>query len=81
MMVGLGTRKKEMGDEDKNDMENTSRYKRSRVQLGCLSLKDLVLVLLSARLGLVMQCRGWYIDSCMKCSEVPVSHDGLLHPL
>jgi hypothetical protein len=33
MMVELWTRKREMGDEDKNDMENTSGYEKSAVQL------------------------------------------------
>jgi hypothetical protein len=33
MMVELWTRKREMGDEDKNDMENTSSYEKSEVQL------------------------------------------------
>jgi hypothetical protein len=29
MMVELWRRKREMGDEDENDMENTSRYVKS----------------------------------------------------
>jgi len=33
MMVELGTRKREMGDEDKNDVANTSGYEKSQVQL------------------------------------------------
>jgi hypothetical protein len=32
MMVELWTRKREMGDEDENDMENTSGYDKSGVQ-------------------------------------------------
>jgi len=33
MMVELWTRKREMGDEDENDMENMSGYEKSGVQL------------------------------------------------
>jgi len=33
MMVELWTRKQEMGDEDENDMENTSGYEKSGVPL------------------------------------------------
>jgi hypothetical protein len=33
MMVELWTRKREMGDEDENNMENMSGYEKSGVQL------------------------------------------------
>jgi len=33
MMVELWTTKREMGDEDENDMEDTSGYEKSAVQL------------------------------------------------
>ena len=33
MMVELWTRKREMGDEDENDMEDTSGYEKSGEQL------------------------------------------------
>jgi len=33
MMVELWTRKREMGDEDENDKEDTSGYEKSGVQL------------------------------------------------
>jgi len=33
MIVELWTRKREMGDEDENDMENTSGYEQSGVYL------------------------------------------------
>jgi len=33
MMVELWTRKREMGDEDENDMENTSSYEKLGVRL------------------------------------------------
>jgi hypothetical protein len=32
-MEELRTRKREMGDEDENDVENTSGYEKSRVRL------------------------------------------------
>jgi len=33
MMVEMWMRKREKGDEDENDMENTSGYEKSRVPL------------------------------------------------
>jgi len=33
MMVELWTRKREMGDEDENNMENKSGYEKSQVRL------------------------------------------------
>jgi hypothetical protein len=33
MIVELWTRKREMGDEDENDVEDTSRFEKSRVLL------------------------------------------------
>jgi len=44
MMVELWTRKREMVDEDENDMENTSRYDKSQVRLPWLGWEDLVSV-------------------------------------
>ena len=38
--------KREMGDEDENDMENTSGPGKSGVQLARLGLEDLILVIL-----------------------------------
>jgi hypothetical protein len=32
MIVELGTRKREMGDEDENDVEDTSGYEKSGAQ-------------------------------------------------
>jgi len=49
MMVELWTRKKEMGDKEENDMEDTSRYEKSGVRLAWLGFDDLVSVLLLAR--------------------------------
>jgi len=58
MMVELWTRKREMGDEDENDMEDTSGYDKSGVRLAWLGLKDLVSVLLAAGSGLVPAVSG-----------------------
>jgi hypothetical protein len=33
MIVELWTRKRQMGDEDENDVEDTSEYEKSRVRL------------------------------------------------
>jgi len=53
MMVELWTRKREIGDADENDMEDTSGYEKSGVRLAGLGLEDLVLVLFPAGSGLV----------------------------
>jgi len=58
MMVELWTRKREMGDEDENDVEDTSGYDKSGVQLAWLGLEDLVSVLLPAGSGLVSAVSG-----------------------
>jgi len=58
MMVELRTRKREMGDEDENDMEPTSGPEKSGVQLAWLSLEDLVTVILPAGLGIVAAVSG-----------------------
>jgi len=58
MMVELWTRKREMGDKDENDMENTSGYEKSGVRLAWLGLEDLILVLLPAGSGLVPALAG-----------------------
>jgi len=47
--VALWMRKREMGDEDENDVEDTSRYEKSGVQDASLDWEDLVLVLLHVR--------------------------------
>ena len=57
-MVELWTRKREMGNEDENDMEDTSHYEKSGVRLAWLGLEDLVLVLLPAGSGLVTAVSG-----------------------
>jgi len=43
-MVELWTRKREIGDEDENDMEDTSGYEESGVRLAWLGFEDLVSV-------------------------------------
>jgi len=58
MMVELWTRKREMGYEDGNDMEDTSNYEKSGVRLARLGLEDLVSVLLPAGSGLVPAVSG-----------------------
>jgi len=58
MMVELWTRKREMGDEDENDVEDTSRDDESGVRLASLGLEDLLSVLLPAGSGLVPAVSG-----------------------
>jgi hypothetical protein len=58
MMRELWTRKREMVDEDENDMEDTSGYVKSGVQLASLNLEDLVLVLLPSRSGFAPAISG-----------------------
>jgi len=58
MMLELWTRKREMGDEDENDMENTSSYEKSRVELAWLGLEDPVSGILHAGSGLVPAVSG-----------------------
>ena len=41
-MVELWTRKREMWDEDENDVEETSEYEKSGVRLALLGWEDLV---------------------------------------
>jgi len=58
MMVELWTRKREMGDEDENDMEDTSGYEKSGVRLAWLGWDDLVSVLVRAGSGVVPAVLG-----------------------
>jgi len=53
MMVELWTRRREMGDEDENDMEDTSGPGESGVRHAKLGLQDIVRVILPTRSGLV----------------------------
>jgi len=52
MMGELWMRKREMGDEDENNVEDTSGYEKSGVRLAWLGLEDLISVLLHAGVGL-----------------------------
>jgi len=45
-------RKRDMGDEDENDLEDVSGYEKSRVRLALLGWDDLVSVLLQPGSGL-----------------------------
>jgi len=58
MIVELWMRKREMGDEDENDVEDTRRYEKSGVRLAWLGLEDLVSVWLPAGSGLVLAVSG-----------------------
>jgi len=58
MMVELRMRKREMGDEDENDIEDTSGYEKSVVRLARLCSEDLVWVLSPAGSGLVPAVSG-----------------------
>jgi len=58
MMVELWTRKTGMGDEDENNMEDTSRPENSGVQRAWFGFEDPVLVLLRAGSGLVPAVSG-----------------------
>jgi len=57
-MAELWTRKREMGDEDESDMEDTSGYEKLRVRLAQLGLEDLISELLPARSGLIPAVAG-----------------------
>ena len=68
MMVELWTRKSEMGEEDENDMEDTSGYEKSRLRLAWLGSEDLVLVLLPSGSELVPAISG--MVNCL-AHEIP----------
>jgi len=57
-MVELWMRKREMGDEDEMDMEDTRGPEKSGVRLAWFALEVLVLVLLPAGLGLIPAVLG-----------------------
>jgi hypothetical protein len=81
MMVELWTRKWEMGDEDENDIEDTSSYEESGIQLAWLCLEDLVSVILPAESGLVPAISGMVNWLAHDILQVPISHDDFLHLL
>jgi len=53
MMVEMWMRKREMGDEDENDVEDKSGYEKSGVRLAWLGWEDLISVVLHAGSGLI----------------------------
>jgi len=57
-MVELWTTKREMGDADENDMEDTSGYEKSAERPARLGLDDLVSVFLPAGSRLVPAVSG-----------------------
>jgi len=58
MMVELWTRKREMGDKDADDMEDTSGYEKSGLRLAWLGSEELILLYLDDTLGLVPAVSG-----------------------
>jgi len=81
MMVELWMRRREMGDENENDMEDLTGYEQSGVRLAWLSLENFVSVLLPTGSGLVPAVLG--IDNWLahEILLVPVSHDDFPHVL
>jgi len=76
-MVELWMRKREMGDEDENDVENTRGYEHSGIQLGWLGLEGLISVKLHTWLGLVPAVSGMVNQLAHGILYVPVLHDKL----
>jgi len=58
MMVELSTKKRQMRYEDEHDMEDSSGYDKSGVQLARFGLEDIVSVLLHGGSGLVPAVSG-----------------------
>jgi hypothetical protein len=58
MMIELWTRKRQMVDEDENDVEDTRECEKSGVLLAWLGLEELVAVVIQARLSLVPAILG-----------------------
>jgi len=58
MMVELWMRKREMGDEDENNIEDTSGYDKSGEWPAWFGLEDPISVILPAGLGLVPAVSG-----------------------
>jgi len=81
MMVQLWTRQREMGDEDGNDLENTSGHEKSGVRLGWLGLEDLPSVLLPAGSGLVPAVSGIVNWLAHEILYISVSHHDFPHLL
>jgi len=75
MMVEMWTWKGEMGDEDENDMENTSEYEKSGVRLAWLGWEDVIWVLVRAGSGLVPAVSRMVNCLAHEILQVPVGHD------
>jgi len=58
MMVELWTRKREMRDEDEQDVEDMSGYEKSGVRLAWLGSEDRVSVVLPAGSELILAVSG-----------------------
>jgi len=72
MRVELWTRKRDTGDEDENNMEDTSGPGKSGVQLAWLHLEDLVSVLLPAGSGVgpaILGMVDWLADEILLSSS------------
>jgi len=81
MMVELRTRRREMGDEDENDLEDMSGYEQSGVWLTQSGLEDLVWVWLPVGSGLVPAFSGMVNWLAHQILKVPASHDDFPHLL
>ena len=66
MMVELWIRKREMGDEDGNNVEDRSGYEKSRVQLCLIGLGRPRVDVLTRRIGTRTCCIG---DGKLTCTE------------
>jgi len=73
--------KREMGDEDENDMEDKSGYEKSEVRLAWLGLEVLVSVLSAAGSGLAPAVLGTVSWLPHQILNIPVSHDEFPHLL
>ena len=66
MMVELWIRKREMGDEDGNNVEDRSGYEKSRVLLCLIGLGRPRIGVLTRRIGIRTCCIG---DGKLTCTE------------
>jgi hypothetical protein len=81
MMIELWARKGEMGNEDKNDVENTRGYDKSEEHPAGLGWEELLLVLLYSRLELVPAV-SWMVNQLAhELLLIPASHYDLLNTL
>ena len=79
MIVALWMWERAQGEEDHNDMQDTSRYEKSGICLGWLGWEELGLVCYTPDHCMYMPYWGWYNDSHTKFTEVPVTHQDLPH--